>query len=231
MIEIETLSIDESSVAAYLRDNPDFFDRYPNVLAELRLPHQSGQAVSLIERQISALRGRNSDMRKQLKVLLNAANDNDELFQKITVLTLALLDSGTFTEIDGVLADKLASQFAADHVMCYVSRDQASVTAYSGDQVTFQETLPAVSLMRNGHTTEVSCGPVRAEEYCALFPYATPANGSVVIAPMVVSSTSGDWQAMLAIGSIDPDRYSTDLGTLFIEFVSSVLSRVLGRLL
>ena len=56
-------------VASYLRKNPDFLDDYPDVLESLEINHQSGSAVSLIERQVEQLRASNGDMNKQLKRL------------------------------------------------------------------------------------------------------------------------------------------------------------------
>ena len=55
----------EEIVSAYLRDNPDFFTHYPDLLRQLELPHSSGDAVSLIERQVKVVAGR--DCRLQAK--------------------------------------------------------------------------------------------------------------------------------------------------------------------
>jgi uncharacterized protein YigA (DUF484 family) len=48
--------IDATLVADYLKTNPDFFNTHPDLLLELSLPHPTGQAVSLWERQNAALR-------------------------------------------------------------------------------------------------------------------------------------------------------------------------------
>ena len=50
--------LEPEQVAAYLQENHHFFEAYPDLLAELSLPHESGGAVSLIERQIAVLRER-----------------------------------------------------------------------------------------------------------------------------------------------------------------------------
>ena len=58
---IETLSDDD--VVRYLRNHGDFFGRHPTLLTDLSLPHDSGQAISLVERQVAILRERNIDVR------------------------------------------------------------------------------------------------------------------------------------------------------------------------
>jgi len=56
--EIVKANVSEEQVAAFLSANPDFFLDHQELLANLTLPHQSGEAVSLLERQVSVLRER-----------------------------------------------------------------------------------------------------------------------------------------------------------------------------
>ena len=49
-------TVHRRGLAAFLRSNPDFFLRNGDLLANLRLPHISGGAISLVERQIEVLR-------------------------------------------------------------------------------------------------------------------------------------------------------------------------------
>ena len=62
--------LSDQAVLNFLRQSPDFFLRHPSALSELSLPHESGQAVSLIERQIDILRERNMTMRRRMNELL-----------------------------------------------------------------------------------------------------------------------------------------------------------------
>ncbi|HBD12033.1 MAG TPA: DUF484 domain-containing protein, partial [Porticoccaceae bacterium] len=82
-------------VSEFLLENPDFFSRHPDLVADLELPHESGKAVSLIERQISVLRERNMEMRQRLNSMLESAQANDKLFEKTKRLVLSLLDAST----------------------------------------------------------------------------------------------------------------------------------------
>ena len=104
----------EDTVMRYLRENPDFFGRHPMLLTDLSLPHDSGEAISLVERQVAILRERNIDMRRRLTHLVGAANVNDTLFEKTRRFTLNMLDCDRLSTIDAVLADTLIDDFAAD---------------------------------------------------------------------------------------------------------------------
>ena len=230
--------LDDASIAEYLRHHTGFFDQHPDLLADLQLPHQSGSAVSLVERQISVLRSRNTELRKQLNFLLGTANDNNALFEKVCDMTLALMDTRTLPDVDLVLAEKLAIQFAAEYVVCYISDNRENVLTdnqeqnESGVHIRFAQTLPSISLMK---AKQVACGPIRPEEFSSLFPYATAINGSAVLIPLTLknaNSPNGETVAgLLAIGSNDPERFSSDLGTVFLHFMGDILTRVLESVL
>src|SRR4029450_1438701 len=111
----------EDTVMRYLRENPDFFGRHPMLLTDLSLPHDSGEAISLVERQVAILRERNIDMRKRLAHLVGAANTNDTLFEKNRRFPLAILHADGLDAVDTVFANPLIDDFAADHARCFVT--------------------------------------------------------------------------------------------------------------
>ena len=83
-----TLNLDSAlsaaEVAQYLKNHPDFFDRMPGVLAEINVPHpQSGQAISLMERQAAVLRDRIKSMELKLAELLRHGQENDAIAASI----------------------------------------------------------------------------------------------------------------------------------------------------
>ena len=71
-------------VAEYLKAHPDFFDKSPGLLSEINVPHpQSGQAISLVERQASVLRERIKSMELKLAELLRNGQENDAISASI----------------------------------------------------------------------------------------------------------------------------------------------------
>ena len=53
--------ISSEEVVEYLKENPDFFNLNPESLNQINLKHESGDAISLIEKQIIELR-KSSDL-------------------------------------------------------------------------------------------------------------------------------------------------------------------------
>ena len=88
----------EDAVHDYLEANPDFFENHGDLLSSLRLPHVSGAAVSLVERQVSVLRQKDLKLERKLKELIDVARVNDVLGTKMHQLTLHLLAASGISE-------------------------------------------------------------------------------------------------------------------------------------
>lgn len=204
-----------------LRADPDFFQRHPNLLSELNLPHDSGRAVSLIERQVAILRERNMQMRRRMNELLQAAKDNDELFGKTRTLTLELLNVRNWHELNEVLATFVLADFQADFVCCHLE----NVPVFLDHLHSHEGDAPYRRFVRSNVPV---CATLRAEELDVLFPIQThDQDGSAVLAPLFWENGKG----CLAIGSREPNRFTSDMDTLFVTYIGEVLSRVIQRLL
>lgn len=218
--ELPEDTLSEQELIDYLRANPDFFIRHPGLLTELNLPHASGKAISLVEHQVTIMRERNMDMRRRMNELLDAARDNDGLFAKTRSLTLALLDTGSLQELNEVLATYVLVDFNADFVCCHV-RDRA----FSLDHIQNHRDEYPFSGFFNGESA--TCTTLRRTELTQLFPASNhDESGSAVLLPLALSNQPG----VLAIGSRDPQRFSTDMDTLFVTYIADVLTKVLNRL-
>lgn len=216
-------ALNDDSVTRYLREHADFFGRHPLLLTDLSLPHDSGEAISLVERQVAILRERNIDMRKRLAHLVGAAHTNDTLFEKTRRFTLAMLDAQNLDAIDAIFSSILVDDFAADHARCFFTHP---ITFTSRPHLIYCGSAQELPLVQLTQGTGISCGMLREDEFQKLFGDAK-ADGSAALIEM----RHGDVVGLLAIGSHDPVRFSPDMGTLFIRYIGDVLSRVLARLL
>lgn len=215
-------ALDAEAVAAFLSEHPEFFAGREDLLCQLRIPHQVGPAVSLVERQIKLLRERNIELRHRLSQLMDVARDNDRLFDKTRRLVLGLLDAGSIEELVGLVEDSLRHEF---HVP-FVSLTLFSEHAYPvGRWVSTGEAQQAIGgLLSSGKT---HCGVLRSHELAFLFGEEQHRQiGSAAVAALNHHGQHG----VLAIGSPDPQHYRSSLGTLFLGHIADVLARLLPNL-
>lgn len=223
---LTTLSHEE--VEAFLRDHPDFFMSRDGLLSELNLPHESGSAISLVERQVSVLRERSRDLRKRLGQLLDTARENDRLFLKTQDLVLGLLEAGTLDEICTTVQSALRDAYQVDTNSLILFGTREKFGAVNAHIVSFEEaTRKTGSIIQ---TNKATCGALREAEMAFLFPDTPRSVGSAAVAPLQQYGTSSQGTfGLLAIGSFDPDRYRSSMGTLFLSYIAEVLNRVIPK--
>lgn len=213
--------LDAEAVAAYLRAHPEFFVDHDELLPELRIPHQRGEAVSLVERQVKLLRERNIEMRHRLSQLMDVARDNDRLFDKTRRLVLDLLDAVSLEEVVSAVEDSLRHEFQVPFVSLILFNETPMPV---GRWVSSAEAHQAIGgLLAGGKTI---CGVLRSHELAFLFGEEERENvGSAAVVALTYQGLHG----VLAIGSPDPQHYKSSLGTLFLGYIAEVLARVLPR--
>ncbi|MFZ5756389.1 MAG: DUF484 family protein [Pseudomonadota bacterium] len=217
--------ITAEQVAQFLRADPDFFSTHAELLADLKIPHENGSAVSLVERQVTVLRERNVELRERLNGLLSIARDNDVIFEKTRVLVLALLEAQALPAAADALSKSLLGDFSMA-AMSLVLFDAALDTTPA--RVRVQDAADAEARMGSLlKGRRVVCGVLRPEELAWLFGEDAEAVGSAAIVPLVHGRNFG----LLAIGARDPQHFRSGMDTLFVGHIGDVLARRLHVLL
>jgi uncharacterized protein YigA (DUF484 family) len=210
--------LDAETVAAYLRLHPEFFIDHDELIPELRIPHQRGDTVSLVERQVKLLRERNIDMRHRLSQLMDVARDNDRLFEKTRRLVLDLLDANGLEEVVSCVEDSLRREFQVPFVSLILFCESPLPV---GRSVTNAEAHQHIGgLLTSGKTI---CGVLREHELNFLF---GADDAGQIGSAAVVSIAHQGLHGVLAIGSSDPQHYKSSLGTLFLGYIAEILARV-----
>ncbi|HEY8384873.1 MAG TPA: DUF484 family protein [Porticoccaceae bacterium] len=216
----------EELVMEYLVQHPDFFSRHPEILENLALPHDSGHAISLVERQVAVLRQRNVELRHRLNELIDNARANDQLFDKSKRLVLSLLDSQTLPGAITVLHDSLRDDFTVPSVALLLFGEELDNPAPGLARVISQEQAQTtIAALMNGNRP--LCGILRPEEVRFLFDDKSGDIGSVAAVRLGRKKPLG----ILALGNPDPYHYQSTSGTLFLSHIADVLDRVLPPLL
>lgn len=225
--KIPTLAdpLEPEQIEAYLREHPDFFEQHHELLAEISLPHESGSAVSLVERQVAILRERNIDMRHRLSKLLDNARDNDKLFDKTKRLVLSLLEGQDMGDIIDALHYSFDKDFNIHYTSVILFGNADKIPSSQARIVTIAEAREHVGpLLKNSRAV---CGTLGSKEMQFIFGEHASEIGSVATVPLIHGSVFG----LLSIGNRDPQYYRSSMGTLFLSYIAEVLNRLLPKYL
>lgn len=220
--------LSEDAVIEYLQSHPDFFDQNATLLDSLELPHASGGAISLVERQVSRLRQKELKMKRQLKELVDVARDNDVLSAKIHEMTLQLLGARDLPATIKVLEEAMRSGFGADQ----------AVLVHFGDPTLFED-IEAGRFFRVVDRSDAAlrpfdtflkgsgprCGQARDSQRNFLFHDDADEIGSVALVPIGKKAQIG----FLAIGSADADRFHPGMSIDFLARVGELIAGALKR--
>ncbi len=216
-----TTFLTDEMVAEYIKQHLDFFVRHDDILQMIRIQHNSGKAISLIEYQLNRLRSSNQELQKQLNQLLSVARDNDQLFEKSRRLTLALLEADSLETLVAALEDSLRHDFKIDYVSFILFSEKPLA---AGRFCTIDEAQSTLGTLITNH--KITTGQFRENVLAFLF-NETNTVKSAALVPLKNNGTLG----ILALGSQDQQRYQRETGTLFLQHISDILCRILPQLL
>ncbi len=216
----------EHEMVRYLRDHPDFFEGHQDVLAGMVLSHESGSAVSLIERQVQILREQKDESKKKLQSLIATAQNNEKLNNNVNTLILELLDANTLDEVLNVIEQRIRADFEADAIVVKLLASGNDVLKEHAELTAWQQ--PALVIGEKVMTArQPVCGSFKSEQMQALFDDADIQSAGIV--PLAKDQNSKNCYGIIAIGSYDPHRFRADMGTLFLSLLGQVLTRILKR--
>ena len=220
--------ISARAVHEYLATHTHFFEDHPELLNSLHLPHASGGAVSLVERQVSVLRQKELKLEKQLAELIDVARANDLLAAKIHELSMQLLAAPDLKSTIVALEVAMRSGFNADQAVLVVFGDPDDFVDIDGGRFfrVVDKTSEAMGPFKTflGSST-ARCGQIRDAQRDFLFQEDANDIGSAALVPLAEKSEIG----FLAIGSADADHFHPGMSIDFLTRLGDLVAGALKR--
>ncbi len=209
-------------VASYLRRHPDFLKEFPDLALTLLLPREQGPAASLASYQLEVLRDKNTEFARRLRELIEIAHENETLMVRVHTLTLALMRANSLPDTVTRVVASLTEDFHTDLVRIVLFRTDPDlpVAEWLLIEPEGAKALPAFEeFLKRG---EPLCGRLQQDKLDALFgEHAGDVRSSVLLA-------IGD-VGMLAIGSLDANRFHPGMGTVFLRLIAEAVASAVAR--
>ncbi|OEY66456.1 DUF484 family protein [Marinobacter sp. X15-166B] len=219
--------LSKEAVADYLRAHPEFFLDQDELLRSLTLPHHSGRAISLVERQVHLFREQRDTLRQELLELVAIARHNDRLFAKSKRLLLQVIEARNLNEMAAAIDDSIRRDFGLDAASLVLFSDKPLPVSAEG---ALHLVSPAEAQARIGAFLDgdrAVCGQFRDSERAFLFPQIEDPIASVALIPLRDHQLRG----VFAVGCRQPGYFDQSMGSLFLTYISDTLSRLLPAML
>ena len=207
-----------------LRDNADILERHPELLAILEVPHETGKAVSLIERQVAVLRQKTKTQDERLRELMDVARDNERLAKSRHNLAINLLAAHDLDDVISTVLDVLGNELSADYaVIKLFSEDEQRIECApdlfvdAGDKG-----LTAFKTMLE--QKNIVCGKSTSEQKTFLFKDNVEDVQSAAIIPLISGANLG----LIGLGAKKVERFSSAMGTDFLSQIGELISASLA---
>lgn len=210
----------EAQVLAYLKQDPMLLSRHPQLLEHIELTHLSGTAVSLIERQVEVLRGKNGRLEARLERLADAAQDNEVRAEKTLRLAHALIRSPSLAAIAVGFRASMREDFDIDDV--FIGINGTLLKRHDIDGIVPVDATGAIARAYDNflRTRLIECGPITPERAALLFPKASVPILSAAVVPLEKEKHLG----MIALGSREAERFQPRQGKLFLEMAAELVA-------
>jgi uncharacterized protein YigA (DUF484 family) len=215
-------SLSADTIAHFLQENPSFFQDHAEFFANLRVPHPNEtRAISLGERQILTLRARVKDLEWKLSGLAHNASGNEKTSKTLTHWCCRMLAEDDATVLPHYIVTHLREFFDLPGVALRAW----DLAGLDDDSPYLQDVTPAI----REYARELSkpyCGPYKNQEAASLLD-ATPSSiAAIALRPEPDASPLG----LLVLGSDDLERFTSDMGTTFLEIIGDLAGAALSRL-
>jgi len=205
------------AVATYLKDHPEFFEQYADLLADIYLPHpHGGRAIPISERQILTLRERCRQLEAKLRDVIRFGEENDAIGEKVQRLSIALLAMRDLATLANAVSFNLREDFAIPHV---------ALRTWGGDAPGIAAASAAVREYASTLTTPYCGGHVPAGVAADLFGEAAPQLKSFSVITLRAAEPFG----VLALASEDAQRFYPEMGTVFLKRIGELTETALAR--
>lgn len=207
-----------------LRENTDILNRHPELLAVLEVAHQSGGAVSLIERQVEVLRQQSRATENRLRELMDVARGNERLSQTCFRLAVDLLVAHDVDDVVSIVLDTFKTELSADYAVVKLFSDDANLIEQSAGLFVDanDEALNAFKTMLQHKNTV--CGKASEEQKNYLFDYDAEKIKSMAVIPLVAGANLG----LIGLGADNAQRFKSNMGTDFLSQAGELISASLA---
>lgn len=221
------LSVNE--VLAYLHAHPEFFNQHADALARLPLPtKKNGNVISMANWQTHLLRDQADQQQARLEQLLVQATHNQKNHDKLFDLVAEWLSVRDADDLPLMIERDLRARFALDAVQVMVW-DENHRTMFCPP---LNEWPEHVVVFANSLRAPY-CGSCKGFEIEAALAQQSPDGtiASLTIIPLW-GKRIGRFECIgvLLFGARDPQRFTPEMGTNFLQHIGEMVGAALSRL-
>ncbi len=213
--------ISVEQISTFLRSEPHFFEQHASLLSDIFLPSPHGSGViSLAERQQLAQRDKIRMLENVTTQMIKNADENEATSQKVHNLSVQLMANQSFIALQQQISEILDLDFSVSQSLLRIW------VRPSNSAITQDDIFTPVDEDFSRWVMSL------ATPYCGTRP---PASGNLLdeslhsfaFIPLVKQSVNQHAFGVLILGAEDPNRFKSDMGTMYLERIGELVAAAL----
>jgi len=224
LINLDDLPLSDEMVSVFLQENPDFFNRNPELLSSLRITNNQRGVVSLVERQQQNLRDKMHVLEEEITHLLAVANNNEQLFTVYSDLYLQLIECKSLEQLLTCLHQTTTKLLSLADFKVWFSQP------ISSDHNAIIKTDCHDILQNRLSDCDYYFGRMQKSELALLFHdneiFASSGTGSAVLVRL---ENNGETIGFIAISSQDAEHFDPRMDTLLLGQFRKLVAKLIAQ--
>jgi uncharacterized protein YigA (DUF484 family) len=214
----EEIALSDEIIVSFLEDNPEFFNRQPELVASLRINDNQRGTVSLVERQQTILRQKLHGLEEEITQLMVIANQNEQLFVLYSDLYLRSLDCESANELLDCLYQATTELLSLSGLKLWLNQ----LVEFSHESLITED---CSDIMANRlENDEYYFGRLQQSEQQLLF--SEVSDGSVVLVKLQHQEQA---IGFLAISSQDAEHFDPRMDTLLLSQFRKLVAKLIHQ--
>jgi len=221
---VKNYSEKTEEIIEYLKNNPEFFTKHPEILQELKIPHETGENVSsLIEYQVIRLRQKIIELEQSINDLEEDTKSKREHAKYMHGLLLSLLKADDYQKLFDTLNKELKNYYGAKQVLLYIFKREGLKDNYKGLRFVDPDSKLKFMFTEILHRKKPLCGSLQEEHIKALF----KENHHLIHSTILIPLKEPGWEGLLVLGSSENNCYSHGFKLDLLVYLTQVLGLVI----
>ncbi len=206
-------------VATYLRKNPDFFVKYPDLAKYLEIKSaQKTNVIPIKNKQLKKIQQDKNKLETSLEYLLEIAEQNDKLADQIHHITIDLINAVDLENLIMKFHSKLTTEFkvqdSALRLWNIGKKIPKKWVSYDPSLLSFAEELSGPNFSQ-----------ILSKQIASSFEF-EPGGGSYAYCPIRTTKTIG----ILILFNSDKNHYTRNKDTVYLQRLVELLAHNIWRL-
>ena len=225
-IAVSKAKLTQKDVAGYLRAHNNFFTHHSELIETLTIPHETGVAISLVERQVELLRKKNKELDHKLRQLITVAKDNEHVSRKLHSLTLDIFSIKGFDSTLRGIQELLHADFPATRIKLRLFDNLPDTKVQECDYI--DNTLLKSKLVQDLFSNRRrGVAFLSKRQIGNIF---EPKKGiKPILSAAAVLLKNKESVGVLFLGSTDVNRFKSGMGILFLGNLGEVIAAKLHQ--